>query len=291
MKIAITGATGQLGQLVIQALLKRVPADKIIALIRNKNKAADLAAQGIELRHFDYDAPETLVSALEGIDKLLLISANEIGRRLPQHQAVIQAAQTARVPYIAYTSLLRADTNPLGLAQEHRDTEALIQASGLNYTLLRNNWYSENYLAGLEQYIASGKLLSAAKNGQISSASRADYAEAAAAVLTSAGHEQKIYELAGSESFSKADLAAFITQVSGQPVEYLEIGGAALAQGLTAAGLPEGLVNLITEADIETANGVMFSDSKDLEQLIGHKTISIQSQIKSLVHSANIASL
>ena len=245
MKIAITGATGQLGQLVIQALLKRVSADQIVALVRDPKKATALAEQGVELRHFDYDAPESLAPALQGIDKLLLISANEVGRRTPQHKAVIEAAQLAQVPYIAYTSLLRADTSPFGLAQEHRETEALIQASGLSYTLLRNNWYNENYLAGVEHNVASGKLFSATQNGPISSASRADYAEAAAEVLTTQGHEQKTYELAGSQSFTKTDLATYIAHAASKPVQYLEIDAESFAQGLTQAGLPEPVVNLM----------------------------------------------
>lgn len=282
MKIAITGATGQLGQLVIQALLKRVSADQIVALVRDPKKATALAEQGVELRHFDYDAPESLAPALQGIDKLLLISANEVGRRTPQHKAVIEAAQLAQVPYIAYTSLLRADTSPLGLAQEHRETEALIQASGLRYTLLRNNWYNENYLAGVEHNVASGKLFSATQNGPISSASRADYAEAAAEVLTTQGHEQKTYELAGSQSFTKTDLATYIAHAASKPVQYLEIDAESFAQGLTQAGLPEPVVNLITEADVETAHGAMFSDRTDLEQLIGRKTTTIQSQVEAL---------
>ena len=282
MKIAITGATGQLGQLVIQALLKRVSADQIVALVRDQKKATALAEQGVELRHFDYDAPESLAPALQGIDKLLLISANEVGRRTPQHKAVIEAAQLAQVPYIAYTSLLRADTSPLGLAQEHRETEALIQASGLRYTLLRNNWYNENYLAGVEHNVASGKLFSATQNGPISSASRADYAEAAAEVLTTQGHEQKTYELAGSQSFTKTDLATYIAHAASKPVQYLEIDAESFAQGLTQAGLPEPVVNLITEADVETAHGAMFSDRTDLEQLIGRKTTTIQYQVEAL---------
>lgn len=282
MKIAITGATGQLGQLVIQALLKRVSADQIVALVRDQKKATALAEQGVELRHFDYDAPESLAPALQGIDKLLLISANEVGRRTPQHKAVIEAAQLAQVPYIAYTSLLRADTSPLGLAQEHRETEALIQASGLRYTLLRNNWYNENYLAGVEHNVASGKLFSATQNGPISSASRADYAEAAAEVLTTSGHEQKTYELAGSQSFTKTDLATYIAHAASKPVQYLQIDAESFAQGLTQAGLPEPVVNLITEADVETAHGAMFSDRTDLEQLIGRKTTTIQSQVEAL---------
>ena len=282
MKIAITGATGQLGQLVIQALLKRVSADQIVALVRDQKKATALAEQGVELRHFDYDVPESLAPALQGIDKLLLISANEVGRRTPQHKAVIEAAQLAQVPYIAYTSLLRADISPLGLAQEHRETEALIQASGLRYTLLRNNWYNENYLAGVEHNVASGKLFSATQNGPISSASRADYAEAAAEVLTTQGHEQKTYELAGSQSFTKTDLATYIAHAASKPVQYLEIDAESFAQGLTQAGLPEPVVNLITEADVETAHGAMFSDRTDLEQLIGRKTTTIQSQVEAL---------
>lgn len=280
MKIAITGATGQLGQLVIQALLKDVPASQIIALVRSEAKAASLKQQGVELRHFDYDAPETLAPTLQGIDKLLLISANEIGRRTPQHKAVIEAAKQAGVPYIAYTSLLRADTSPLGLAQEHRETEALIQDSGLAYTFLRNNWYSDNYLATVQQIAESGVLYGASQDGKISSASREDYAEAAAKVLASAGHENKTYELAGSESFTKADLAQFIGQAAQKSVTYQNLSADDLRQGLTQAGLPTHLIDVIVDADVQTAKGAMYSDSKDLEQLIGRKTTRIQDAIK-----------
>lgn len=282
MKIAITGATGQLGELIIQALLTHIPADNIVALVRNKTKALKLKQQNIELRHFDYDSPETLAPALIGIDKLLLISANEIGRRTAQHQAVIEAAKNAKVPYIAYTSLLRANTSPLGLAQEHRETEALIQASGLTYTFLRNNWYSENYIAGVVQNAASGQLFSAAKDGKISSASRTDYAEAAAIVLASTNHDNKTYELAGSENFTKLDLAKYIEKASGKKVSRIELSASDLTHGLQQAGLPETLISVIVDADIQTVEGAMYSESKDLEQLIGRKTISVQSQIEAL---------
>ncbi|MEQ1291538.1 SDR family oxidoreductase [Acinetobacter johnsonii] len=280
MKIAITGATGQLGNLVIEQLLQLTTAQNIVALVRNVNKAEHFKAQGIELREFDYDRPETLVPALLGIDKLLLISANEIGRRTPQHQAVIDAAKVAGVPYLAYTSLLRADTSPLGLAQEHRETEKLIQDSGITYTFLRNNWYSENYLAGVAHTIEIGTLFGAAQDGRISSASRIDYAEAAAKVLTSTGHENKTYELAGSESFSLSDLATFIGQAVNKDIIYQNLSAEEYTQGLTQAGLPAGLVDVIVDADIQTIQGAMYSDSKDLEQLIGHKTTSIQDAIK-----------
>ena len=280
MKIAITGATGQLGNLVIEQLLQLTAAQNIVALVRNIDKAEHFKAQGIELREFDYDRPETLVPALSGIDKLLLISANEIGRRTPQHQAVINAAKVAGVPYLAYTSLLRADTSPLGLAQEHRETEKLIQDSGITYTFLRNNWYSENYLAGVAHTIEIGTLFGAAQDGRISSASRIDYAEAAAKVLTSTGHENKTYELAGSESFSLSDLATFIGQAVNKDIIYQNLSAEEYTQGLTQAGLPAGLVDVIVDADIQTIQGAMYSDSKDLEQLIGHKTTSIQDAIK-----------
>ena len=280
MKIAITGATGQLGNLVIEQLLQLTAAQNIVVLVRNVDKAEHFKVQGIELREFDYDRPETLVPALLGIDKLLLISANEIGRRTPQHQAVINAAKVAGVPYLAYTSLLRADTSPLGLAQEHRETEKLIQDSGITYTFLRNNWYSENYLAGVAHTIEIGTLFGAAQDGRISSASRIDYAEAAAKVLTSTGHENKTYELAGSESFSLSDLATFIGQAVNKDIIYQNLSAEEYTQGLTQAGLPAGLVDVIVDADIQTIQGAMYSDSKDLEQLIGHKTTSIQDAIK-----------
>ena len=280
MKIAITGATGQLDNLVIEQLLQLTAAQNIVALVRKIDKAEHFKVQGIEPREFDYDHPETLVPALSGIDKLLLISANEIGRRTPQHQAVIDAAKVAGVPYLAYTSLLRADTSPLGLAQEHRETEKLIQDSGITYTFLRNNWYSENYLAGVAHTIEIGTLFGAAKDGRISSASRIDYAEAAAKVLTSTGHENKTYELAGSESFSLSDLATFIGQAVNKDIIYQNLSAEEYTQGLTQAGLPAGLVDVIVDADIQTIQGAMYSDSKDLEQLIGHKTTSIQDSIK-----------
>ena len=287
MKIAITGATGQLGHYVIQALLTKTDAQNIVALVRDLNKAQHLKAQGVELRHFDYDQTETLAPALEGIDKLLLISANEIGRRTPQHQAVIQAAQQSKVPYIAYTSLLNADASTLGLSQEHRETEALIKNSGLTYTFLRNNWYTENYLAGLSHAIESGTLYGAANDGKISSASRIDYAEAAATVLISDAHENKIYELAGSTAFTLQDLADAISEVSGQAVQYKNLTSEQYHKGLVQAGLPTGLVDVIVDADVKTQTGAMFSDSKDLEQLIGRKTTSIQEEIKNTLNTSS----
>ncbi len=283
MKIAITGATGQLGQLVIQHLLKQTQAENIVALVRNVEKAEHLKAQGVDIRYFDYDSPATLVPALQGIDKILLISANEVGRRTPQHKAVINAAVEAKVPYIAYTSLLQADTSPLALAQEHRETEQLIRESGLSYTFLRNNWYSENYLAGITHNIETGILYGAAQNAQISAAPRTDYAEAAANVLLSESHQNKIYELASSTAFNLEILAETISKVSNKTVAYTNLSSEDYKQGLLQAGLPEGLVNVIVEADIEAQNGAMLSDSKDLETLLNRPTTSLEETIKSLL--------
>ena len=280
MKIAITGATGQLGQLVIQHLLQRTAAENIIALVRNADKAQQLFDTGIQIRPFNYDQPETLAASLQGVDKLLLISANEIGRRTPQHSAVIQAAQTAHVPYIAYTSLLNADNSPLGLAKEHIETEKLIRDSGLSYTFLRNNWYSENYLAAVPQAIAQGTLYGAAADAKIKSATRSDYAEAAAVVLTTAGHEAKTYELAGTEGYTLTDLAAKISQVSGQKVQYQDLPATDYHAALVQAGLPEGLVDVIVDADVQAQQGALDSNSRDLEQLIGHPTTNLVDAIQ-----------
>ncbi len=283
MKIAITGATGQLGSFVVEALLKETSANNIVALVRNEAKASDLKNKGIELRHFDYDHPETLVPALQGIDKLLLISANEVGRRTPQHKAVIDAAKVAHVPYIAYTSVLNADTNTISLAQEHRETESLIKESGLKYTFLRNNWYSENYLGNVKPVAEEGVLYGSAQDGKISSASRQDYAEAAAKVLASEGHDNKIYELAGSTHFTLTDLAGYIGQAAGKSVRYQNISPEDYTSALNNAGLPEGLVYLIVDADVQTAKGVMFSDRQDLEKILGRKTTPIQDEIAALL--------
>lgn len=282
MKIAITGAMGQLGQLVIQALLQHTAAENIVALVRNIDKAQSLKQQGIELRLFNYDQPETLIPALHNVDKLLLISANEIGRRTPQHKAVIDAAVAAKVEHIAYTSLLNATDNLLGLAQEHRETEELILQSGLKYTFLRNNWYSENYLGNVKHTAETGTLYGSAQNGKISSASRLDYAEAAAKVLASSGHENKTYELAGSNHFTFADLASYIALASGKTVQYQDISPEDYTQALLTAGLPQALVTVIVDADVQAVNGAMYSESKDLEHLIGRKTTHIQNQVKAL---------
>lgn len=276
MKIAITGATGQLGQLTIAALRQKIAATDIIALSRDPKKAQQLTNQGIEVRYFDYNQPNSLQPALEGVDRLLLISGSEIGQRVAQHQAVIQAAVNASVKFIAYTSLLHADHNPLSLAAEHKATEALIKDSGLHYALLRNNWYVENYLANIAYTVSEGKLYGAAQDGKISAASRQDYALAAAHVLLNIPADNTTYELAGSQSFTLAELANTIGAVYNTPVEYINLTAEDYTQALVGAGLPQGLVDVIVDADVQTVKGALYSESTDLATLIGRPTTTIK---------------
>lgn len=267
--IAVTGATGQLGRLVIDALLATVPAQDIIALVRSPDKAADLAAKGVQVRKADYAQPETLQPALQGVDRLLLISSSEVGQRLAQHRAVIDAAKAAGVKLLAYTSLLHADTSPLGLAQEHKQTEALLQASGIPFVLLRNGWYTENYMAGLSTALQHGALLGSAGQGRIASATRADYAAAAAVVLAGEGHAGKVYELAGDDAYTLADLAAEAGAQAGKPLVYKDLPQQDYQDVLVGAGLPQGFAALLADSDTGAAQGALFDDSRQLSKLIG----------------------
>lgn len=269
MTIAITGATGQLGRIVIDQLKAVVPADQIIALVRSPEKAADL---GVETRAFDYDAPETLVPALAGVDKLLLISGSEIGKRIPQHQAVITAAKEAGVPYIAYTSLLHADTNTLSLAPEHVGTEQALAASGIPHTLLRNGWYTENYTMSLPAAVQHNALIGSAGEGRISSAARADYAAAAVAVLTTDGHAGKTYELSGDSDYALSELAAEVSKQTGKDIPYVNLPEADYAAALVQAGLPEGFAAALASFDVEASKGALYDKGQTLSDLIGRPT-------------------
>lgn len=280
MTIAITGATGQLGRFVVENLKTRVPAGDILALVRDPAKAADL---GVAARAADYAKPETLASALAGVDTLLLISGNEVGQRLPQHRAVIEAAKAAGVKRIVYTSILRADTTPLVLGDEHKATEALLKASGIAYTLLRNGWYTENYAGSIHGAVASGALIGAAGEGRISAAARADYAEAAAVVLATDGHENKTYELAGDTAFTMAQLAAEISAKTGKTIAYTNLAEADYAKALESHGLPAAFAAILAQSDIGTSQGGLFDDGRQLSALIGRPTTPISALVASLV--------
>ncbi|MGK3143531.1 SDR family oxidoreductase [Pantoea sp. C2G6] len=278
--IAVTGATGQLGRFVIDALLKKVPAGEIVAAVRTPAKAADLAALGVVVRHADYAQPDTLKAAFTGVDKLLLISGSEVGQREAQHKAVIDAARAAGVGFIAYTSLLHADTSPLGLGVEHRATEALLSASGIPFALLRNGWYSENYAASIPPALAHHAFIGAAGEGRIASAARQDYAEAAAAVLTRDDQAGKVYELAGDESYTLAEFTAEIAAQTGLKVQYVNLSQGDFAAALKNAGLPEGLAEMLADSDAGAEKGGLFDDSRQLSKLIGRPTTAWQAVIR-----------
>ena len=272
MKIGVTGATGQLGRLVVESLKSKVSAETIVALVRNPEKAADF---GIEARAFDYTQAENLVASLKGIDKLLLISGNEVGQRLPQHLAVIDAAKQAGVKQLFYTSILHADSSPLGLATEHLATEVAIKESGLTYTILRNGWYTENYTGSAKGAVGAGAFIGNAGDGKIASAARADYAEAAAVVLAGEGHEGKTYELAGDEAYTLTELAAEISKQSGKTIPYNNLTEAEYAGILKSFGLPDGLAEMLANSDTGASKGGLFDDSKVLSELIGRPTTSL----------------
>lgn len=281
--IAITGATGHLGQLTLTELLKTIPASQLVAIVRNPAKAETLAQQGVIVRQAEYGDQAALTAALEGVDKLLLISSSEVGQRAVQHRNVIDAAKAAGVKFIAYTSLLHADRSPLGLHVEHVDTEQYLAASGIPYALLRNGWYSENYLASAPAALAHGVFIGSAGEGKIASATRGDYAAAAAKVISSEGHAGKVYELAGDEAWTLSELAAELSKQSGKPVVYQNLSEADFAAALKGAGLPEAFANLLADSDAGAAKGGLFDSSRTLSTLIGRPTTSIHDSIRAIV--------
>ncbi|OUE71262.1 SDR family oxidoreductase [Citrobacter freundii] len=281
--IAITGATGQLGQHVIESLLKTVPASQIVAIVRNPAKATALSQQGITVRQADYSDEAAFTTALQGIDKLLLISSSEVGQRAPQHRNVINAAKAAHVKFIAYTSLLHADTSPLGLADEHVATEQMLAESGIAYALLRNGWYTENYLASAPAALEHGVFIGAAGEGKIASATRADYAAAAARVISEDGHAGKTYELAGDAGWTLSQLAAELAKQSGKKVVYQNLSEADFAAALKCVGLPAGLADMLADSDTGASKGGLFDDSHTLSKLIGRPTTPLADSVKGIL--------
>ena len=281
--IAITGATGQLGQHVIDTLLKTVPASQIAAIVRNPAKADALTRLGVTVRQADYSDEAAFTAALQGIDRLLLISSSEVGQRAAQHRNVINAAIAANVKFIAYTSLLHADRSPLGLHVEHVETEKMLADSGIPYALLRNGWYTENYLASAPAALEHGVFIGAAGEGKIASATRADYAAAAARVISEEGHAGKVYELAGDEGWTLSQLAAELAKQSGKKVVSQNLNEADFAAALKGVGLPAGLADMLADSDAGAAKGGLFDDSHTLSALIGRPTTSLAESVKSIL--------
>ena len=280
MTIAITGATGKLGRLVVNKLKTKVPTKDIVALARSPEKARDL---GVTAREADYTKPETLGKAFDGVETLLLISASDIGQRIPQHRNIVEAAKRAGVKRIVYTSILRADTSTLSLAAEHRETERMIKASGIPYTILRNGWYTENYTGSVKGAVAAGAFIGSAGEGKISSAARADYADAAVAVLTTPGHEGKTYELAGDDAYTLKDLAAEISRQSGKTIPYKNLAESDYAATLKTFGLPEFLAKEIAGWDVQASKGALYDDGRHLSRLIGRATTPLKAVVQTVI--------
>lgn len=277
MKTGVTGATGQLGGLVVEKLKEKGLGSSVVALVRNTGKATGL---GVEAREFDYNNPAKLVEALQGIENLILISGNELGRRAEQHANVIEAAKKAGVKWIIYTSLLRANNSSLSLAPEHYATEKALQDSGLDYTILRNGWYTENYTGSVGGAVAAGAFIGSAGEGKISSAARADFADAAVAVVTGEGHQNKIYELAGDESYTLAELAAEISKQTGKAIPYNNLPESDYANILKSFGLPELFAEAIASWDTGASKGDLFDNAHQLSKLIGKPTTPLAETVK-----------
>lgn len=278
--IAITGASGQLGRLVIEDLLKTLKAEEIVAVVRNPAKVNDFSNRGVQVRAADYGDVSALAKAFSGVEKVLLISSSEVGQRAAQHNNIIAAAKQAGVKLIAYTSLLHADKSPLALAEEHIVTEQQLKASGVPFVLLRNGWYTENYLASVPPAIQHGVFIGSAGEGKIASATRADYAAAAAKVLTLDNQAGKVYELAGDHGWTLAELAAEVSQQSGKPVVYQNLNEADFKAALQGAGLPEGFAALLANSDAGAEKGGLFDDSHQLSKLIGRPTTPLRDSVK-----------
>ncbi len=283
--IAITGASGHLGRLVIDQLLKQVAADQVAALARTPAKVADLAARGVQVRAADYNRPETLLPALTGVDKLLLISSSEIGQRTAQHRNVIKAAAEAGIELLAYTSILHADTSPLGLASEHRETEAQIKASGIPSAILRNGWYIENHTAGIPAALEHGVILGSAADGRFAAAARADYAAAAVAALLGEDQAGKVYELAGDTGYTLSELAETVSRESGKEVGYQDLPQGDYRAALISAGFPEPFADLLADSDVGASKGGLYDDARQLSQLTGQATTPLSALVKAALQN------
>jgi len=278
---AVTGATGHLGRLAVDALLRRgVPARNVFALVRDPGKADDLAALGVGVRQADYDRPETLGPALEGIERLLLVSSPAAENPLEQHTNVIRAADAADVGFVVYTSILHADETENVLAPKHADTEDVLQASGLPFAVARNGWYIENYTTRLDEYLTAGEIVGAAGEGRVSAATRADFAEAAVSLLTGDIVDQQGYWELGGEAFTMSELAATITEVTGKEVVYRDLSPEAFTDHLRAAGLDDDTAGFVTALELSVARGELETDSPALVDLLGRAPTSLADAVR-----------
>jgi NAD(P)H dehydrogenase (quinone) len=282
--IAVTGATGHLGRLVVTGLLDAgVPAEEVLAVVRNPEKAADLAERGVQVRQADYTDAAALEAALQGVDRVLLVSGSEVGQRVPQHTNVLQAAKANGVDLLVYTSAPKADDTPLPLAPEHIATERLIADAGLPAVVLRNNWYFENYDQQIAQAAGTGTLVGSAGGGRIAAATRADFAAATVAVLTAEQPALGVVELGGDEAWTLADLAAAISVETGREVTYQDLSTDEHVSTLVAAGLPEGTAQFVAALDQSIAQGALDTGSHALSELIGRPTTTLADHVRTVL--------
>jgi NAD(P)H dehydrogenase (quinone) len=280
--IAVTAATGHLGPLVIDELLQRVPAERVVAVVRNTEKAQPIADNGVEIRVAGYDDPTALEAALQGVDRVLIISGNEVGQRVPQHTNVVNAAKSAGVSFIGYTSAPKAADTDLLLAPEHKATEEVIKASGIPYSIMRNNWYTENYAGTIEGAKHTGEITSATNGGKIGGVPRADLAAGHAAVLAGEGHDNTVYEFAADEPWTFDEFAAALTDVLGRPVAHRNVSIEEQTAALTAAGLPPETAGFLAAIDGNIANGAL-DVTPDLGRIIGRPTTPLREALQPLV--------
>lgn len=270
MTVVVTGATGHLGRLIVEGLLDA--GVDVVAGGRRTETITDLADRGARVVPLDYDRPETLAAALAGADTLMLVSGSEVGRRVAQHGAAVDAARAAGVRRVVYTSIAHADTTDLVLAPEHRATEELLAASGLVTTVLRNNWYTENYVPVLQQAAATGEIVGSVGGGRVASATRADLAAGAVAVLTGTGHDDRTYELTGDHAWTHDELAAAASHVLGRTVVYRDVSADEHRAALLAAGLDEGTAGFVVALDQGIAAGALADATDTLRTLLGRPT-------------------
>ena len=282
--LLVTGASGHLGRLIVQALLERgTAASDIVATARNVEDVADLVALGVDVRRADYADPASLKQAFAGVDRAVLVSSSAVGQRVEQHRNVITAAAEAGVELLAYTSILRADTSGLALAVEHLATEQLLAESGIPHVLLRNSWYLENYTEHTAVALEHGAVLGSAGDGRVSAAARVDYAAAAAAVLAAGDHAGKVYELGG-DAFTMTEYAAELASASGRPVVYQDLPVEAYVAALVGAGVPEPFAGVLADSDLGIARGELFTTSNELAELIGRPTTSLAAAVRDALH-------
>ncbi|TFE23485.1 SDR family oxidoreductase [Cohnella luojiensis] len=289
MKILVTGATGKLGTKVVETLLKSVPASQLAVSVRNPEKAEGLQARGVEVRHGDFDRPETLDSAFAGIDRLLIISADgDNETRIRQHTNAVAAAQRAQVGFIAYTSAVNASESKLFLALVHRVTEEAIIKTGIPYSFLRNNWYLENEIGNIKGVLAGAPWVTSAGKGKAGWAFQQDYAEAAAAVLAGDGHENTIYELSG-KLMTQVELVSVIGTVLGKEVPVQQVDDAKYAEIMKGAGVPDFVIPILVGIQQGIREGTLEIESNDLEKLLGRPVTPISEALTQIVNGISHA--